>query len=444
MAAELSAQLDPEVGESIIGYALRMAEANFAERTSWLGSVPSFVRQVEESAGQELFGRLPRWIDLPPEIQIKAWTYSTYYLLGTAARFCPRCLEEKIYWRATWEHPLYVVCHNHGCYLHDRCGNCDAVVDWNRPALANCLCGALFAKSFSPATASSAELDLARAIATKLNFSTAGDSENVKHHVTLPEAINHLSLDDLSSLVRILGTYLSGIDKKTTTVSFSDLDEIRKVVRAGAELIAEWPKPFNNYLLQLSGFDYETTSDAMPPEAFLNFTKAIQKAFNTSTLKFVLDAQRQFMIKNWYRVLDERNRWASSNDKEKVEYVSLPAAGRMLGISTQRVKLLVSKGEIKAIPKISAKSRKILHVEKRSLDVVKELFGDRLTLSGTAVLLGISERRTEELVAAGLLQPVKTTKLSRGFREFSKKEVEHLLEQLQCNAGGSPIKKSCA
>lgn len=445
MSAELTVQLNPHVGESINGYALRVAEANFAENMRWLNIVPQFVDQVERDAGQRLFGRLPKWLNLSSDVQEKAWPHSTYYLLGTAARYCAECMAEQTFWRATWEHPLYTVCHRHGCYLHDRCRDCGIAIDWNRAALSHCICGAHFAKSASHRLASPVEVDLALCIASKLNISTAGVARSSAKQSAISPFLSSLSIDDLASLVRILGTYLSGIDKSTTTVRLSDMDEVMKITKAGAEVISDWPNRFNNYLSMLSGFDEGDATEKTPPKQFLNFTKSIQNSFNTPSLSFVLDAQRHFMIKNWYRVLDERNTWANNIDKEQLEYISLPAAARMLGISCQRVKLLVSKGELKALPKISSKSRKILHVEKQSLGAVKELFGDRLTLSGTAVLLGISEQRTEELVTAGLLQPVKTAKRSHAFREFSRKEAETLLAQLQQNMEGVPsAKKSFA
>jgi hypothetical protein len=54
---------------------------------------------------------------------------------------CPRCLSRNGVSICCWELRDYDVCHEHGCYLVDRCSGCDRVLSWANTSSEVCSCG---------------------------------------------------------------------------------------------------------------------------------------------------------------------------------------------------------------------------------------------------------------------------------------------------------------
>ncbi|WHI49084.1 TniQ family protein [Microbulbifer sp. VAAF005] len=47
-------------------------------------------------------------------------------------QFCPRCLEEKIYYRRHWRLSLFAMCERHDCVLYDKCPRCLSLIMFHR------------------------------------------------------------------------------------------------------------------------------------------------------------------------------------------------------------------------------------------------------------------------------------------------------------------------
>jgi hypothetical protein len=54
---------------------------------------------------------------------------------------CPPCLANNDLSICCWEILDYNVCHEHGCYLVNRCSDCNRIFNWNGASSGKCLCG---------------------------------------------------------------------------------------------------------------------------------------------------------------------------------------------------------------------------------------------------------------------------------------------------------------
>lgn len=62
--------------------------------------------------------------------------------VSKSTRYCPRCLNEKQYFRKIWDYELYTSCHEHGLAIIDHCDVCGEKISWNRRHISECQCGA--------------------------------------------------------------------------------------------------------------------------------------------------------------------------------------------------------------------------------------------------------------------------------------------------------------
>lgn len=89
---------------------------------------------------QKKYAEIVKQLKFPPEyinlaFKLKGSTQARPRLLGNiylsnnffrkdARAFCPKCLEEKLYWRKNWLLRPYTVCLEHHVLLYDNCPNC--------------------------------------------------------------------------------------------------------------------------------------------------------------------------------------------------------------------------------------------------------------------------------------------------------------------------------
>ncbi len=84
--------------------------------------------------------------------------------LGYGQKYCPICLKENpTYFRKEWRLSFYLVCLEHGCYMLDRCQNCEIPVTFNKfkdeHGFVHCYrCGCHLSKEGSLITASDEEI----------------------------------------------------------------------------------------------------------------------------------------------------------------------------------------------------------------------------------------------------------------------------------------------
>lgn len=126
----------PHADESLLGYVHRLAEVNglvgrFSQKDVRSSACPEYLAMVKGN------GAHPSWLPVYTEL-LGCAAQSTRLWNFRHPRYCPVCLEESLYWRASWDISLMTACSRHRLRLLDSCQNCGKSLSWDRHNAAYC------------------------------------------------------------------------------------------------------------------------------------------------------------------------------------------------------------------------------------------------------------------------------------------------------------------
>ncbi|MBU18131.1 MAG: hypothetical protein CL725_10595 [Chloroflexi bacterium] len=175
--------------ESVLGYAMRMAELNRVnglEGTARLLGCGSVVRggASHATAIGLLYGASPsRLVSLAPQrfrrngelhVSLLGCEFSRPWLLRSQRpQVCPQCLTTHGYVRADWDLLFVTQCRVHWTRLLDQCPSCKEPLHWRRKTLKRCTCGSDLSAIGAADTGSCAAQDLTAWLASRLGLPAA-------------------------------------------------------------------------------------------------------------------------------------------------------------------------------------------------------------------------------------------------------------------------------
>ncbi len=311
------AQLQPFPDESLLGFGLRIAEANWAptglraiamaihtakeSRSDYLSLVSNIdaLSQLTQIPVEDLqamaFWHLPR-DEWPASFNIgrHGGTVSTTSLYRGFSRICVECLKEQPYTRRLWDLKFYQACHIHHCKLISNCHGCSRSLSWHRPTLMRCkACHADIRGACSQA-ATQAEVNFAGFIAGCVK----GSGSDSAQHVSIAPEFKDISIGDL---VNVLG-FLAGYAKDGCPIGVRGMvssgnEELLENLRECEQLFADWP----NALYRMIDANMHSSNDWLPPEKkFPHIYRAIARTHKSA---YPLTRLRPLMV----RYLAERH-----------------------------------------------------------------------------------------------------------------------------------------
>jgi hypothetical protein len=245
--------------ESLLGYTLRVAEANGYDTPWHVLSVADVVQGQMQTAGfpvkklAAVLGREPEALD---DAAYRRDSTGEYQLLGQSLgsglnyrplrlkkpAICHHCVEELHYIDAFWDLNFAVACPHHGIIATEACPVCSAPLTWFRPGLLQCKCGADL-NHISTSAADPAVVELMRLLFAKVHgqASAPGPAD------LLPtDMLARLSLRALLDLIGTMGSFaFSGQARDRATSAF-------KIVSAAAEALQHWPHGYRAFLHRLN------------------------------------------------------------------------------------------------------------------------------------------------------------------------------------------------
>lgn len=245
-------KVEPDPDESCMGWALRVAEANFL-MSPWhvfraAGVQPLYVgilrfdaeklarfvgvdeRQLQAIGCADTSRRAARVVfrgHVVSRSRVRNWT----------PQFCPQCVAERGLARGVWDLHLVSACTRHRLLLVDRCPGCARRVSWYRPTVGVCKCGtALGTAARRPA--SDADVAVSAAIEAALTgsvdawtacFGTANAA--VTRWAATP--LNHVLVS-----IRELARLADDVSARTP------ICERTRIVQGAGPVILGWPQSF--------------------------------------------------------------------------------------------------------------------------------------------------------------------------------------------------------
>lgn len=246
--------------ECVTGYLHTLCAANGYPRPSFLlvglleRSAKNGYRQVTPDLLQSITGiskTAASRVCLTPS---KRGSRSTVQLLGQmvhtselrmdAFRICPLCVAERGRHEAAWHLKMVNWCAKHRIRLLESCSCCGQVLEWNRPRLGECLCGA----DLTAQRVDAPECSDALARLTEVLGAALYDQPTVCPVPARMSHLGHLTIYGLSRLIFVLVEQLptTGVPLVQGRLrdSIVTVDQLETVAR----ILDDWPHAFQRHL----------------------------------------------------------------------------------------------------------------------------------------------------------------------------------------------------
>jgi len=270
---------EPHPTESLLGYVVRLTEANgYASpkdlyRLAGVRAGRITVDSVETSILATITGHPVSQFEQialtpkekkPETLRLLGNIVDSRDLTLTYARVCPECIAEKGFIEAHWLIGIMVACSVHERAAVWYCPKCKKKISWLRSGLLVCQCGVPFSlphkeESFEP------ELHLLDLVRRK-----ALSDPILRNDTCMPEF--KFAILDLRSTLRLISflgrTRLSGT-RQTGSTS-------RDVLRAAAQVLKNWPL---NFVKLLRDIDPQGSNKNLAVEDFENVYKLVDQRF---------------------------------------------------------------------------------------------------------------------------------------------------------------------
>lgn len=336
------------------------------------------------------------------------------------ARFCPDCLSEHGYWRLEWELNFYDVCHRHEVWLIDQCSSCGEKVTWNRPQLIRCRCGSIFNAEKSTRCPASM-VEIAKAMSSKI---LQEDDSNI-----LPLVLQKTNVEQTQRLIRYLGNYMSLASGKNPLKmrQAGSLSQSWPVTSLAAEVIMDWPHAFHQALTLL---EKKNRVDGRPSfnEVFGQAYHYVFKALKERPFQELRSQFELWINAAWKGGIAKRNKRLTSTLLKEAAWIPASVACDFLGVSHQRLDLLIREGMIEGETHISEKGRKFVMVRRDNLDQVKQHLFGLIDMTTAGRLLGLQKRRMRQLLTLLFTEAKKLGTSSGAPWAVSRLEVNRLID----------------
>jgi hypothetical protein len=192
-------------------------------------------------------------------------------------------------------------------------------------------------------------------------------------------------------------------------------------------VIADWPNAFHHALTQL---EKQNRAEGRPSlnevfgQAYHYVFKALkEKAFDELRQQFEL-----WLNQAWKGGIAKRNKRLTTVIMQQAAWVPAAVACDFLGVSHQRLGLLIREGTLEGETHISAKGRKFVMVRRDNLQLVKDQLFGLIDMTTAGKLLGLQKRRMRQLLTLVFSEAKKLGTSPGAPWAVSRLEVNRLLE----------------
>lgn len=311
-------------------------------------------------------------------------------------KFCPHCMIEAGYWRASWCLMLATCCPRHSIWLQERCGSCGATLSIEAMRCFQCVgCGKSLVDADSAVQPAGRE---ALWIAQQLTLRVARSGKR-GDHIT-----GELTLSEFHELALRIGVRGSIVNtnKPLKLKEAGALTVAIPIAEGAGKALMNWPYGFEDMLGAIREQRHNTSSwkirEAMGPIYW-----DIYHYLKDPRFDFVRKAFESYIRDHWEAPLACRNRNIGLQLVRNHTWVPVCEAAKRSGVEPALLKRMAKGREIptREQTRKSGRCARIVNVA-----TVRNCAGrvqQMMTAEQTAEHLGISRKRVRQLLEAGLL-----------------------------------------
>lgn len=418
--------------ESVQGFLLRLAEANAYPAVEWLQRIDGLDVHLRDLVGAVVFGFTPKWLGELGATAVAPLGFDQKYCLGRRARCCVACLQKAPYWRAVWEHRLYVACHIHSLELVDTCPVCGSKLCWARASMMRCRCGSEIS-SWEQVEASCSSVDAAHHIWHAFVRASGVPEDADGRPVSV---VDDLSLPSIASLISHLGATTETTEYMLSPKAWRNLtlSETSRLVATAYSRLTDWPFKFHDFLHEEEQSIRDATETSRQSPRIRRLKKFLFHQL-APDLNFLLDGFRGYMRDQSMTTLDRRRSWATVGDIQSQAYVTATVAARRLGIRAATLHALTTRVGVTEIQQPGGGRRHFTLIKKTALSTLKQELADEISLRSMSRFLGISMLRVEQLADVGLLKRRIVTHGLVSTSLFRRSEALELIDSIRSGGG---------
>ena len=254
---------EPFPYESLRGFLLRVSESNGYTSPSSIAKLLGVQESVLKSKKfpvrelSKILGGNPNQLDRYSYITLDSESTSSFkvlehelftnygqYQIRSGAQFCPICAQEDGYIDAFWDLAIALACPRHKVKPLSKCHKCLRKINWFRPGLTSCDCGADYSRAPLDA-AEPLQIELMEIICAKLHEKSILEISNQYQFPLIH--FEKLPFGQLLSMFYKFGKMNNFYNFEDTFESDAEETSLyaQKVVNAGSSVFSRWP---NNYI----------------------------------------------------------------------------------------------------------------------------------------------------------------------------------------------------
>lgn len=302
----------PHIHESLLGYVLRISEENGYQS-------PVEIAQLAGMSAQHVKSRNLPVRKLAPILGLDSQDLDRYsYLsdpadpasrfklnlhdlgpraqmhhLGGGARICPLCIKEDGYIDAFWDLAISIACPRHSLMALFRCHSCNSQIEWARPGLLFCKCGA----NYSQAPMQKADTTIVELM--QIVYAKTHDKSilGLKQQSQFPlEEFEDIRLGQFLHMLRTFASLSDGYQKATL---LSEYEYLNNNVVCFNSIFSNWPNGFIDYLKG----DNKLTYSNKPSQKFWKKFRGLYRVLSQASwfdrkCNFIFDELVVFGLKN--------------------------------------------------------------------------------------------------------------------------------------------------
>lgn len=384
----------PFEDEDLLGFLARCANSNAltvtelvkAFRSTSQTGMRTWVREVEHPLiWDNQFDELLH----PSTRPARAWSHRN-------RKFCPHCMIEAGYWRASWCLMLATCCPRHGIWLQERCGSCGTTLSIEAMRCFRCdACGkSLFDADSAVQPAGREALWIVQQLT--LRVARSGErSDHITGDLTLSE------FHELALRVGVRGSIVN-TNKPLKLKEAGALTVAIPIAEGAGRALMNWPYGFEDMLGAIREQRGNASSwkirQAMGPIYW-----DIYHYLKAPRFDFVRTAFESYIRDHWEAPLACRNRHIGLPLVRNHTWVPVCEAAKRSGVEPALLKRMAKGREIAAREQLRKSGRCARIVNLASVGDYAGRVQQAMSAEQAATHLGISRKRIRQLLDAGLL-----------------------------------------